>query len=54
MEALKFSVWQLLVEAMASTSVAVLIALVGTLLLAQVISGLTSLNVSLRRLRSFR
>jgi hypothetical protein len=42
MEGLKFSVWQLLVEAMASTSVAALIALVGTLLLAQLIAGLTS------------
>ncbi len=53
MEGLKFSVWQLLVEAMASTSVAVLIALVGTLLLAQLISSLSSLNASLLRIKSF-
>ena len=42
MEALKFSVWRLLVEAMALTSVAALISLVGSLLLARSIARLAS------------
>jgi hypothetical protein len=47
-ETLKFSVWQLLIEAMTLTSIAGLIALIGSMLLAR---SLTSL-ASLRRVRS--
>ena len=42
MEALKFSIWRLLVEAMALTSVAALIPFVGSILLAPSIARLTS------------
>jgi hypothetical protein len=42
MDALKFSIWRVLVEAMTLTSVAALIALVGSVLLARSIAGLSS------------
>ena len=42
MASLKASVWELLIEAMALTSIAALIALVGTMLLARSLASLTS------------
>ena len=43
MATLKASVWELLIEAMALTSIAALIALVGTMLVARSLVSLTSL-----------
>ena len=43
MSSIKASVWELLIEAMALTSIAALIALVGTMLVARSLVSLTSL-----------